>query len=109
MHFSHLAPQNGRYHNFTMKRYLLRLSLTSVYIWLLVAAQLSGIPAYAQGKLADIHGVARLGGVPLSEVSIVVRSLSGNNARVILSGVDGSFRVDKLNPGRYELTARMAD
>jgi hypothetical protein len=77
-------------------------------LWQRPSCAQSSIPAYAQAKLADVHGVARLGGVPVTEVSIVVRSLSDNTARVIQSSVDGSFRVDKLNPGRYELIAKMA-
>ena len=34
--------------------------------------------------------------------------LGDNTALVVLSSVDGSFSVDKLSPGRYELIAKMA-
>src|SRR5258705_12493038 len=65
------------------------------------------LPAYAQAKLAGVHGVTHFGGVPVPGVSIVVRSLSDNTAQVVLSSVNGSFSVDKLSPGRYELIAKM--
>jgi hypothetical protein len=70
-------------------------------LWQRPSCAQSSIPAYAQAKLAGVHGVARLGGVAVQGVSIVVRSLSDNTVQVVLSSVDGSFSVDKLSPGRW--------
>jgi len=77
-------------------------------LWQRTSCAQSSIPAYAQAKLAGVHGVTHFGGVPVPGVSIVVRSLSDNTAQVVLSSVNGSFSVDKLSPGRYELIAKMA-
>jgi len=88
-----------------MKRHLRCFSLSSVCIGVQVASLLSGIPAHAQVAPASIHGVVRLGGTPVPQARIRVRNLRDDMARVVFSGVDGSFFVNQLDPGRYEVTA----
>ncbi|CEF48769.1 unnamed protein product [uncultured bacterium] len=88
-----------------MKRNRLSIFLTSTCFALQITSQLGGIPAYGESKLASIHGVALLAGAPVPEVSIRVRGLKDDMRRVVVSGVDGSFNLNELAPGRYEVSA----
>jgi hypothetical protein len=87
-----------------MKRNRLYFSLTSCVAFL-IASQISGVPAHAQARHASLRGVARLGQTPAAEANIMVRSLQDNTARVVVTGADGSYQVDDLKPGRYEVSA----
>ena len=70
---------------------------------LLLTCLLLGISAQCQA--ANLYGTTRLGSLPAPEVKIVVRSLEDNRDHVVVSGPDGSFRINELNPGRYEVSA----
>ena len=88
-----------------MKRHRLSFSLTSTCIAFQLASQIGGIPAYAESNLASIHGVALLAGAPVPEVNIRIRGVKDDVRRVVISGVDGSFNLNQLAPGRYEVSA----
>ncbi len=81
-----------------MKRYRLLLSLTSICV-----------AAYAQVRSASLHGVARLEGIPAPQANIVIRSLEDQTTHVVISRSDGSFLIEDLDPGRYELSATKVD
>jgi len=54
----------------------------------------------------DLRGVIRdSSGLPLAQAQIKVHSVEENTDRTVVSGVDGSFEVDNLKPGHYQLTA----
>jgi len=62
--------------------------------------------AQAQSTFGDLRGTTRdPSGLPLDHVQITVHSVEENNDRKLLSGVDGSFTIENLKSGHYELTA----
>jgi hypothetical protein len=62
--------------------------------------------SHAQSTFGDLRGTTRdPSGLPLAEAAITVHSVDQNNDRRIVSGDDGSFVVENLQPGHYELTA----
>jgi hypothetical protein len=89
-----------------MDLHVFHFSPATVCLALQLTMQFAGVPAQAQVNPATLYGVARLLGSPVPEASVVVRSLKDDTARVVLSGLDGSFRIADLFPGRYELSAR---
>jgi hypothetical protein len=68
-----------------------------------------GEPANTQPMAAGLHGVTRApGGPPLTSVKIVVHSVDEDTDHLAVSGDNGTFYVDNLKPGRYQLTANQA-
>jgi hypothetical protein len=62
--------------------------------------------AQAQSTFADLRGATRdPSGLRLDHTVVTVHSVEQNNDRKLVSGDDGSFAVETLLSGRYELTA----
>jgi hypothetical protein len=62
--------------------------------------------ARAQSTFGDLRGTTRdQSGLPLPQVAITVHSVEQNNNRQLVSGDDGSYAVENLQPGHYQLTA----
>ena len=92
-----------------MNRKLLATVILPACIALLVAVQLSGVPAFGQSMFGDIRGTTRnRSGLPLPEVQVAVHSVEENTDRTVVSGADGTFAFQNLKPGRYQLTASKA-
>src|ERR1700679_2662760 len=66
--------------------------------------------AQAQSTFGDLRGTTRdPSGLALAQATVTVHSLDANTARSVVSGDDGSFAVENLLPGHYQLTAVKAD
>jgi hypothetical protein len=66
--------------------------------------------AYAQSTFGDLRGTTRdPSGLTLAHATVTVHSLDANTDRSVVSGDDGSFAVENLLPGHYQLTAANAD
>jgi hypothetical protein len=62
--------------------------------------------AHAQSTFGDLRGTTRdPSGLVLPQSVVTVHSLEESNDRQIVSGDDGSFAVQNLQPGHYQLTA----
>src|SRR5579871_6840041 len=62
--------------------------------------------AFAQSTFGNVVGVVQDSSqAVIPEVLLTLRNLEDNGTRSITSGVDGSFQVLSLKPGRYEITA----
>jgi Carboxypeptidase regulatory-like domain len=60
----------------------------------------------AQSTFGDLRGITRdPSGLPLDHAVVAVHSVEQNTDRKIVSGDDGSFAVENLQPGHYQLTA----
>ena len=72
-----------------------------------VAIACVALPAlHAQSTFGDLRGVTRdPSGLPLPSAALTVHSLDENTDRNVVSGEDGAFLVENLNPGHYRLTA----
>ncbi len=65
--------------------------------------------AHAQSTFGDLRGTTRdPSGLALDHAEVTVHSIEENNDRKLVSGDDGSFAVENLKPGHYELTAMKA-
>src|SRR6202044_473030 len=66
--------------------------------------------AHAQSTFGDLRGTTRdPSGLALAHATVTVHSLDANTDRSVVSGDDGSFVVENLLPGHYQLTAAKAD
>jgi Putative beta-barrel porin-2, OmpL-like. bbp2/Carboxypeptidase regulatory-like domain len=75
---------------------------------MLVAAQFFGPGANAQSSLAVVRGeTCDPGGLlPMANAQVWLHSLDGGGGdRSVVSRVDGSFLIQRLKPGRYQLLA----
>jgi hypothetical protein len=55
----------------------------------------------------DIQGVTRNPtGEPLANAAVTIHSVDEKSDRTVTCGGDGSFWIEHLKPGKYELTAR---
>jgi hypothetical protein len=62
--------------------------------------------AYGVPVSGGLHGIVRdAGGLPVPGAQVIVHSLNENLDRTTVSGADGSFLVERLTPGSYNLTA----
>ena len=60
----------------------------------------------AQSTFGDLRGTTRdPSGLSLKQAVVNVHSLEENTDRSVISGEDGSFTVENLKPGHYQLTA----
>jgi Putative beta-barrel porin-2, OmpL-like. bbp2/Carboxypeptidase regulatory-like domain len=88
-----------------------------ISLWLFLFAGLLGTPSFAasQPSIEDasrpdaggqVQGVTLApDGTPITAAAITLRGVSGGSARSAISGEDGSFSIDHLQPGVYEATA----
>jgi hypothetical protein len=64
------------------------------------------LQVHAQSTFGDLRGTTRdPSGLPLAATALTVHSLDENTDRDVMSGEDGSFLVENLKPGHYQLTA----
>jgi hypothetical protein len=62
--------------------------------------------AQAQSTFGDLRGTTRdPSGLPLPQAVVVVHSLEENTDRQVTSDGDGSFAVENLKPGAYQISA----
>jgi Carboxypeptidase regulatory-like domain/TonB dependent receptor len=62
--------------------------------------------ARGQSTFGDLRGATRdPSGLPLGQATVDARSLEENTDRKVVSGDDGSFVIENLKPGHYQLTA----
>ena len=73
----------------------------------LTCGLLMGINSVQAGPITgDVHGVTlNVLGAPLPGAQVSVHSMEDNTDRNIISDADGTFVVDNLRPGRYQLRA----
>jgi hypothetical protein len=64
-------------------------------------------PALAGDALGALGGITRDSNAqqPVPETSIVARGIDTGTVRTVVSGPDGTFSINDLRPGRYEVTA----
>jgi len=63
--------------------------------------------AYGASMFGDIHGAIRNSqGLPVPGAQVIAHSVDENTDLSALSAADGTYRIDKVKPGRYQLTAR---
>ena len=75
----------------------------------LVSACLMLPLAQAQSTFGDLLGITRdRGGQPVPGAAVTVHSLDENTDQKLTSGNDGSFRMNNLKSGHYQLTAAKA-
>ena len=85
------------------RRSLLMLCLAAGLVPAVVrgAEAITGQPAFG-----SLHGITLApGGLPLPEVSVVLRSVAGSTDRRVASDSKGVFTADDLQPGSYQITA----
>jgi hypothetical protein len=78
------------------------------YFWLATAMLGLCVSAVASDPDApgDIQGVARNPtGAPVANATVTIHSVSEQSDRTVTCGGDGSFSVEHLKPGMYQLTA----
>ena len=76
-----------------------------------LAVVLATLSPWADGQstAGGLRGVTRdFNGNPLARALVTVHSVDGNIDRTVVSGGDGAFVVENLQPGLYELSARQA-
>lgn len=62
--------------------------------------------AFGASVSGDIHGVIRNSlGMPVPGANVIVHSMNEASDSTVVSGADGSFLVETLKPGQYQLTA----
>jgi hypothetical protein len=73
----------------------------------LIVADLCCPFAYAQSNLGQVRGETRDPGglLPLGEAHVWAHNMDDGVDRTVISGVDGSFLMEGLKPGRYQLSA----
>src|ERR1700726_464552 len=91
---------------------ILRKGVTTLFViicvsvWFARSAQagtevIPGTPA-----LGSVYGVTRNAhGQPLARVKVLVHSVEDNDDRDVISGLAGTFVVENLKPGHYQLVA----
>jgi hypothetical protein len=84
---------------------MLRIRIVSVVTLVLLLSPF----AYGGAMFGSLRGVTRsVEGAPLSGVQVVVHNLDENADRSIVSNDQGTFLIENLKPGRYQLTANKA-
>lgn len=71
-----------------------------------VLCALVAFQAHAQSTFGDLRGTTRdPSGLPLANATVTVHSVDENTDRTVASGEDGTFVVDNVKAGHYQLTA----
>lgn len=88
---------------------MVRHSPFSTFLAACIVFQLAGLSCYAfaAGSFGSVGGVTRdsLSGMPLPEAQVAAHNVNTNTDRTVVSGANGFFSIDNLEPGRYELVA----
>jgi hypothetical protein len=88
---------------------MIRKLLFSAALPLCIAFEVTAIPAFAFASESggSVGGVTRdaLTGLPVPEVQIVLHNVNSNTAQTTVTGSNGFFAIDNVEPGRYEVTA----
>src|ERR1700685_1593442 len=88
---------------------MMRKLLLSAVIPACIAFQTAALPAssFAGEPSGGVGGVTRdsVTGLPIPEAQIVVHNENKNTSRTAVSGSNGFFAIDNLEPGRYEVIA----
>ena len=67
----------------------------------------AGASPDATSQFGELRGVTRdSGGQPLAGVQVLAHRVDDNADRGVVSDGDGAFQVEKLKPGRYQVTAK---
>jgi uncharacterized surface anchored protein len=83
--------------------------MTSKFLLTLSGACFLAQLAHGQSTFGDLRGVTRdPSGLPLTQATVDARNLEENTERKVVSGDDGSFVIQNLKPGHYQLTATRA-
>jgi hypothetical protein len=70
---------------------------------------IAGAAAYAQTPALTISGIVwNADGHPLAGAHVAIRSADAKEVQSVVSGDDGTFVLDHLKPGHYELTETKA-
>jgi hypothetical protein len=73
---------------------------------LLLMAVIGCLPALGQTQDAAVSGQIREpGGNPVASVRVTLTPLNENNRATVVTNNDGSFRIEKVPPGRYTVLA----
>jgi hypothetical protein len=85
---------------------LLTVALCASFI-VPTVAHLSRLEAISQSNLCIVHGETRDPGglLPLANAHVRLHCLDEDGDRSVDSGVDGTFLIAGLKPGRYQLSA----
>src|SRR5580658_8752574 len=72
------------------------------------AALFAAFTVLQASPLCSLTGVTRnSAGAPVADVQITVHSVAGSTDRTVVSAGDGVFCVADLQPGKYEVTAKL--
>jgi hypothetical protein len=89
-----------------MTRALFLKALFSACIVFQLAARLSVVPAFAESTRGGLWGVTRNPfGLPVAGIPVTVHCVNENADRRVVSGRDGTFEINNLAPGYYQLSA----
>lgn len=89
-----------------MKIVCSRSAIAPVWFALAVFALLPPVHAHGQSTSASLRGAVRTAaGLPVTGASVLLRQTESGGARTIVAGPGGTFAVENLTPGHYQLTA----
>jgi hypothetical protein len=72
------------------------------------ATTIFSFTTHAQSISSEVHGITRspAGLLPVPHAQVFAHGVDENFDRVVTSGADGTFSIENLKPGRYQLEAR---
>jgi hypothetical protein len=82
------------------------LVIICAFVWFAHSAQAGTEVAQGTTALGSVYGVTRNShGRPMAKVKVFVHSVEDNDDRNVISGLAGTFVVENLKPGHYQLVA----
>jgi hypothetical protein len=77
-----------------------------IFVWFAPSAQAGTEVPPGTTALGSVYGVTRnSAGMPMARVKVFVHSVEDNDDRNVISGLAGTFVVENLKPGHYQLVA----